>query len=206
MQFPCALFTETWRQRLPAGFCQCESKAKFSDFRGSCIFYLTSSSPLWRESKNTFSLVCRLRAVRVSQAIRGRKKKKKKGSNHLFFPLLVQSAGLLSCLSVFQKCILKFCIEWTCLIKGMWQLPCGIQTINPPGLHSSRDILLGNNCGTVEVHLVWETKLACQDETLSSTRLWQMDRNGSERECSIKLFQTWRKVTARAELAAGRHK
>lgn len=107
MQFPCALFTETRRQRLPAGFCQCESKAKFSDFRGSCIFYLTSSSPLWRESKNTFSLVCRLRAVRVSQAIRGRKKKKKKGSNHLFFPLLVQSAGLLSCLSVFQKCILK---------------------------------------------------------------------------------------------------
>lgn len=46
-------------------------QSKVSYFRGSCIFYLTSSSPLWKEteeSKNTFSLVRLLHAVHVSQA------------------------------------------------------------------------------------------------------------------------------------------
>ncbi len=46
-------------------------QSKVSYFRGSCIFYLMSSSPLWKEaeeSKNTFALVCLLHAVHVSQA------------------------------------------------------------------------------------------------------------------------------------------
>lgn len=63
----CLLWQNLWAEIVVSMW----KRSKVSYFRGSCIFYLTSSSPLWKEaeeSKNTFTLVCLLHAAQVSQA------------------------------------------------------------------------------------------------------------------------------------------